>query len=70
MAYGTPLTEVSLFSYMGRMLSSSNDNWLAVEQNLRMARGKWGWLEKILGREVAYKRTVGGFYVAVVQVLI
>ena len=28
-AYGTPLTAVSSFRYLGRMLLSSNDNWVA-----------------------------------------
>ena len=40
-AYGTPLTAVTLFRYFGRTLSSSEDDWPAVEQNLRRAREKW-----------------------------
>ena len=37
-AYGTPLTVVFSFRYLGRILSSIDNNWPAVEQNLRMAR--------------------------------
>ena len=70
MAYGTPMTSVSLFRYLGQTLLSSKYNWLLVEWNLRRAGGKWGRLAKILGREVADRRTVGRFYVAVVQAVI
>ena len=67
-AYGTPLTAVCLFWYLGKTLSSTDDNWSEVEQNLWRERGKWGRLENIVRREGAYKRTVGSFYVPVVQV--
>ena len=46
---------------------SSDNDWPAVERNLRRARGKWERLEKILVREVKDRRTVGRFKVAVVQ---
>ena len=52
------------------MLSSSNDNFPAVEQNLKMSWGKWGRLTNILGREGVDRRTVESFYVAVVQVVL
>ena len=69
-AYGTPPTAVSLFRNLGRTLSSSDNNWTAVERNLRRAQGKRGWLAKILGREGADMRTAGSFYVAVVQAVL
>ena len=40
-AYGTPLMSVPLFKYLGRMLSSSSDDWPAVEQILRQAQLNW-----------------------------
>ena len=40
------------------------------KQNLRRARGKWGQLTNILGREGADRRTLGRFYVAVVQTVL
>ena len=70
LAYGTPLMEVSSFRYLVKMLLSTDDNWLALEWNLRRARDKWRWLAKFLEREGAYKRTAGRFYVAVVQVVL
>ena len=41
-----------------------------MERNLWRARVKWGWLAKILGREGADERTVGVFYVVVVQAVL
>ena len=55
---------------MGRTLSSSENDWLAAEQNLRWEQGKWGQLAKILGREGADRIMAGRFYVAVVQAVI
>ena len=68
--YGTPLTEESIFWYLVRTLSSSDDNFPAVERILQRARGKWGCLAKILGREGEDRRTTGRFYVAVVQAVL
>ena len=64
------MTVVPSFSYLGRTVLSSDDDWSEVEQNLRRARGKWGQLAKILGREGSDRRTVGRFYVAVVQAVL
>ena len=60
----------SLVQFLGRTLSPFNNYWPAVEQNLQRERGKWGRLEKIFGREVADRRTVGRFYLAVVQAVV
>ena len=70
LVYGTPLTEVPLFKYLRQMLSSSDGNWPAVEQNLRRARGKWGRLAKLWGREGADKIMAGRFYVSVLQAVL
>ena len=66
LVYGIPLMAVSLFRYFGITLSYTNDDWPAVEQNLRRERVKWGRLAKILGREVKDRRTGGRFYWTVV----
>ena len=68
--YGAPMTEVLLFKYLGRTLSSSDNYWPAVEQNLRKAWGTWGRLVKVLGREGVDRKTTGIFCVAVVQAVI
>ena len=64
--YGTLLMVVPSFKYLERTLLSSNNNWTAVEQNLKRAQEKWVQLEKILGREGSDRITAGRFYVAVV----
>ena len=66
LAYGTPLTAVSSFRYLGQELLSTNNKFLAVERKLRRMRRKLGWLTKILGRDGADKTTAWKFYVAVV----
>ena len=55
---------------MRQTLSSSKDNWLAVEHSLRQAREKWGRLVKLLRRDGVDIITEGVFYVAVVQVVL
>ena len=57
--YGTPMTEVLFFKYLVKMLSSSNNDRLAVEQSLWRAWRKWGQLVKILGREGVDRRMTG-----------
>ena len=70
LAYGTPLTAVSLLWYLRQMVSSSDDNQPAVERNLQRAQGKWVQLEKILGREGVDRRTAGRFYAMVLQAVL
>ena len=65
-AYRTLLPSVPSLKYLGQTFSSSDNNCLAVEQNLQRSQVKWGWLEKILEREGADRRIVGRFYVALV----
>ena len=38
LVYGTPLTALSSFWNLGQMLSSTDENWSAVEQNLQRAQ--------------------------------
>ena len=52
------------------MLSSTDNNFPAVEQNLHRARGKWGHLAKILGMEGVDNTMKGGLYVVVSQVVL
>ena len=42
LSYGTLLVAVPSFRSLGRMLLSYNNDWPAVEHNLRQARVKWG----------------------------
>ena len=57
-AYGTPLTAVPPFKYLGITLLSSKQYWPEVEHNLRRAQGKRGQLAKVLGRDGADRRNL------------
>ena len=52
LAYGTPPTAVSSFCFLGETLSSADDEWPAVQQNLCGAQGNGdGWRSLWEGRD-------------------
>ena len=61
-AYGVPLSQVTSFKYLERVLSAEDDDWLAVVRNLWRARQKWVGLTQLLIREGADARTLGNIY--------
>ena len=70
-AYGTKMRAVTEFKYLGRVLTSIDDDWPAVAGNIRKARANWGRLARILGREGADLKVTRIFYTAVThQVLL
>ena len=69
-AYGTPLTAVPSFKYLGRILSSTNIDWTLVDQNMQQDPVKWGEMVNTLGGERPDRRTAGRFYVATVQAVL
>ena len=66
-AYGKRMKLVKDFSYLGRILTSTDDDWLAVARNLQKARATWGRLARILGREGADPKVSRNLYIAVTQ---
>jgi hypothetical protein len=64
---GIPLPRVDTFKYLGRPLSSTDDDWPAIHGNLVKARKRWGMIRRVLVREGANERVSGYFYKAVVQ---
>ena len=40
-AYGTKMRAVTEFRYLGRVLTDTDDEWLAVAGNIRKARASW-----------------------------
>ena len=58
---------VAEFCYLGRLLTSTDDDWPAVAGNIRKARVSWGRLERVLGREGADPKVSRNFYIAVTQ---
>ena len=66
-AYGEPLDTVTLFKYLGRVLTAEDDNWPALSSNLRKSRKIWMWMTRILVREGADPRISRLFFKAVVK---
>ena len=48
--YRRPLKTLLEFKYFGRVLTASDDNWLAVFGNLRKALRLWAQMLRVLGR--------------------
>ena len=64
---GVPLEQVPEFRYLGRLLSSTDDDWPTIYSNLSKARKRWGMVARVLTREGAAPRTSAIFYTAIVQ---
>ena len=64
--YGCPLTEVSPFNYLKRVLLVSYDNCPAAIRNLQRSRKKWVGLAWVLGMEGFDVQTPCILYIAVV----
>ena len=69
-AYGEPLEILTAFRYLGRVLTTGDDDWLAVVGNLGKARKSWGRLSRILIREGVDPKLLGHFYKAVAQAVL
>jgi hypothetical protein len=64
---GVPLESVSKFLYLGRQLSSTDDDWPDVVKNLAKARKRWATISRVLIHDGATPRISAMFYNAVVQ---
>ena len=65
-AYERPLKTVSLFKYLGRLLTETDKDWLAIISNLCNHIKIWSQLARILGQEKADTRLLRRFYISVV----
>jgi hypothetical protein len=61
------LENVETFVYLGRVISSTTEDWPAVVRNLSNARKSWSRFSTLLRREGASPRVSGLFYKAVVM---
>jgi len=66
----TTLEAVSDFKYLGRWMSANDSDAMAVAQNLKKARQRWGQLCRLLTRKHANRRVMGLFYKATVQAVL
>ena len=55
------------FPYLGRVLTSTDDDWPAVAGNIWKARARWGRLARLLGREGEDPKVSRSFYTAATQ---
>ena len=58
------------FKYLGRILTATDKNLLAVVGKLRKARRSWGRLARVLSREGADPKVSRAFYIAVTQAVL
>ena len=58
------------FIYLGRVLTSGDDDWPEVVVNLGKAHRSWGQLSRVLGREGADPKVSRTFYTAVTQAVL
>jgi Reverse transcriptase (RNA-dependent DNA polymerase) len=64
---GTAIENVDSFRYLGRILTATDDDQLAIVHNLQKAKRSWRRIQTILRRQGATPHTSGNFYKAVVQ---
>ena len=57
--YGIPLSPVTSFKYLGRVISAVGNHCPVVVNNLWRSRQKWSYLTRVLSREGANARTLG-----------
>ena len=51
--YGQQIQSVPWFTYLERVMTEGDDDWLAVAGNLAKARKSWGRMQVVLRREGA-----------------
>jgi hypothetical protein len=67
---GTPIENVDSFRYLGRILTATGDDSLAVVFNLKKARTTWRRIQTILRHPGSDPKTSANFYKAVVQAIL
>ena len=67
---GTPLEQVTTFSYLGRYITCNNSDWPAVYKNLKKARQKWALIARPLLNTGVPPPMVGLFYKAITQAVL
>ena len=61
---------VTLFKYLGQVLTATDNDWMAVVGNLWKAQKIWARMERMLGQEGARPRFSGMFFKAVMQAVL
>ena len=66
-ALGEEIENVPSFRYLGRPLSSTDNDWTAILSNLAKARKRWARVSVVLRRTCLGPRVAAMFYKAIVQ---
>ena len=69
-AYGAPLKNVTVFTYMGRVMRAGDDDWTAVSGNPYKVWTSWGQMSWTLIQEGVNQKVSGHFFKAVVQAVL
>jgi hypothetical protein len=64
---GVPVDSERWFIYLGRLLSTDDDDWLAVLRNVAKTQQRLAYISRILRREGATSKISTMFYKAVIQ---
>jgi Reverse transcriptase (RNA-dependent DNA polymerase) len=64
------LQKVENFKYLGRVLTNKDSDDEAVEENMKKAKKKWGYIGKFLRREGADPKTMAIFYKTIIQAVL
>ena len=70
MVYGKEIERVEEFNYLGRILTSDDNDTKAIENQIKKARAKWNSIASILKREGADAKTMATFYRTVIQAVL
>lgn len=61
---------VQNFRYLGRLVTTNDDDWAAMTWNLGKARQRWSMTSRVLSREGASPRISAMFYKAIIQTVL
>jgi len=67
---GVPLGAVQMHQHLGWLLACNNNDWPAIQTQLKNACSPWGSVSRILIREGATPRVSGMFHKAVVNAVL
>ena len=65
-----PLESAADFTYMVRTVAYKNSDWLALYQNLRKARRRWGMVGKVVTKMGATTQELGMLYNETLQLVL
>jgi hypothetical protein len=65
-----PIETVTKFKYLGRILTSRDNDWEAARCNLKKAKQRWATISRVLIREAASPKISALFYKATIQTVL